>query len=43
MSFPIIAGVVLTGLGAFFGGMVVSAWGALYVLRNVSYHSRSRS
>jgi hypothetical protein len=39
MSFPIIAGVVLTGLGAFLGGMVVSAWGALLVLRNVSHHS----
>jgi hypothetical protein len=38
MSLPII-GAVLTGLGAFLGGIVVSA---IVVLRSVSYNSQSR-
>jgi len=42
MSLPVIAGVVLTGLGAFLGGMVVSALGAFIMLRNVSSHSPRR-
>lgn len=41
MSLPIIAGVVLTGLGAFIGGIVVSGLGVLIVLRSC-YNSQSK-
>jgi hypothetical protein len=34
MNFPIITGVVLTGLGAFVGGLVVSGLSAFLVLRS---------
>lgn len=42
MSAPIITGVVLTGLGAFVGGLVVTGLGVLIVLKQVSYNSQSR-
>jgi hypothetical protein len=42
MSFPIIAGVVLIGLGGFVGGIVVSGLGAFVVLRNERFSSHSK-
>jgi hypothetical protein len=42
MSLPIITGVVLTGLGAFIGGLVMSGVGVLMVLRSVGYNAQSR-
>jgi hypothetical protein len=43
MTVPIITGVVLTGLGAFLGGVVVSGLCFLIVLKNASYNSQSRT
>lgn len=42
MSLPIITGVVLTGLGAFLGGIVTTGLGVLIVFRSISYHSQGR-
>ncbi len=42
MNTPIITGFVLTGLGAFIGGLVVTGLGVLIVLKHVSYNSQSR-
>jgi hypothetical protein len=42
MNGPIITGVVLTGLGAFVGGLVVIGLGVLFVLKHVSYNSQRR-
>jgi len=42
MSTPIITGVVLTGLGAFIGGLVVAGLGVLIVLKQVNYNSQGR-
>ncbi len=39
---PILAGVVLTGLGAFIGGLVVTGLGVLIVLKHAGYNSQSR-
>jgi len=43
MSFPIITGVVLTGLGAFLGGLVVSGLCFLILLKSANYNSQSRA
>jgi cell division protein FtsX len=43
VSLPIIAGAALTGLGAFIAGIVMSALGAVVVLRSVSYNSQKQS
>lgn len=43
MSLPIVTGVVLIGLGAFIGGIVLSGVGALVVLRSVSYDGQRRT
>jgi hypothetical protein len=42
MSLSIIASVVLTGLGAFVGGIVASGLGAFLVLRSARFNSHSR-
>ena len=41
MSLPIITGVVLTSLGSFLAGMVVTGLGVLVLFRNVSYNSQN--
>jgi len=43
MTVPIITGVVLTGLGAFLGGVVVSGMCFLILLKSASYSSHSRA
>jgi len=42
MSFPIITGVVLIGLGGFVGGIVVSGLGVFVVLKHVRVGSHSK-
>ena len=42
MNTPIITGVVLTSLGAFIGGLVVTGLGVLIVLKHVSDNSQNR-
>ncbi len=43
MNTPIIAGVVLTSIGAFLGGVVVSGMCFLILLKSASYNSHSRA
>jgi len=43
MSGPIFTGVVLTSLGAFRGGVVVSGMCFLILLKSASYNSHSRA
>jgi hypothetical protein len=43
MSGPIFTGVVLTSLGAFLGGVVVSGMCFLILLKSASYTSHSRA
>ena len=41
MNTPIITGMVLTGLGAFVGGLVVAGYGVLFLLKQVRYQSHN--
>jgi hypothetical protein len=43
MSFLIVTGLVLTGLGGFVGGVVVSGVGAYFVFRTAGPHPRGRA
>jgi len=43
VTVPTIAGVVLTGLGAFLGGLVVSGLCFLLLFKNANYNSQRRA